>query len=87
MNTEFKTLPQQVVNASIDSNPVGDSTAKNERAEPKSPTKELSWESKDLRILNKEEGADNFYNDQSVTSSSSLKESMLENDYNYVPRF
>lgn len=75
------------MNALIKSSPVGDWSAKTAKSGSKSPKKELSLEFRNPDILNKEEGADNFYNDQSVTSSSSLKESMLENDYNYVPRF
>lgn len=84
---EFETPPQQKVNASIENSPVGDSTAKNDRAEPKPPTKESSLEPKDPSILNKEDKADNFYKNQSVTSSRSRKESTPENSYDSGPSF
>ncbi|WP_180174838.1 relaxase/mobilization nuclease domain-containing protein [Acinetobacter sp. YH01022] len=84
---EFETPPQQKVNASIENSPVGDSAAKNDRAEPKPPMKELSLEPKDPSILNKEDKADNFYKNQSVTSSRSRKESTPENSYDSGPSF
>lgn len=75
------------MNASIENSPVGDSAAKNDRAEPKPPMKELSLEPKDPSILNKEDKADNFYKNQSVTSSRSRKESTPENSYDSGPSF
>ena len=84
---EFETAPQQKVNASIENSPVGDSTAKNSKAEPKPLTKELSLEPKDPSILNKEDRADNFYKNQSVASRKSRKESTQENSYDYGPGF
>jgi hypothetical protein len=84
---EFKTPPQQKVNASIENSPVDDSTAKNAKAEPRPPMKELSLEPKDPSILNKEDRADNFYKNQSVALSKSRKESTQENSYDYGPGF
>jgi hypothetical protein len=84
---EFETPLQQKVNASIENSPVSDSASKNDRPEPKLPMKELSLEPKDPSILNKEDKADNFYKNQSVTSSRSRKESTPENSYDYGPGF
>jgi len=84
---EFETPPQQKANASIENSPVGDSAAKNDRAEPKQPAKEFSLEPKVPSILNKEDKADNFYKNQSVTSNNSRKESTPENNYDYGPGF
>ena len=84
---KFDTPPQQRVNASIENSPVGDSAAKNDRTEPKSPTKELNLEPKDPNIVNNEEKADNFYNNQSVAASRSRKESTPEDSYDYGPDF
>lgn len=79
---KFETILQQKENSSVNH-----SAAKNDRSEPKDLTKELSLEPKDPSILNKEERADNFYNNQSMTSSRSRKESIPENSYDYGPGY
>ena len=84
---EFKTTAQQKVNAAIENSPIGNSAAKNDSAEPKPPRRELSLEPKDPSIINKEDRADNFYKNQSVTSRNSRKESTQENSYDYGPGF
>ena len=86
---EFETAPQQKANAAIEQRPASDDSIRNERSQATAPTTttELSLEPRDTRILNKEERASNFYNNQAVTSSGSSKESTPENNHDYRPGF
>ncbi|WP_425919416.1 hypothetical protein [Acinetobacter sp. TSRC1-2] len=71
------------MNALIKSSPVGDWPAKTARSGSKSPRKELSLESRNPDILNKEERADNFYKNQSATVISKRNESTVDESYEY----
>ena len=86
---EFEPAPQQKANAAIEQSPASDDSIRNERSQATAPTTttELSLEPRDTRILNKEERASNFYNNQAVTSRGSSKESTPENNHDYRPGF
>ena len=90
---EFETAPQQKANASIEQSPARDDSIRNERSQATAPTAttttttKLSLEPRDTRILNKEERASNFYNNQAVTSRGSSKESTPKNNHDYRPGF
>ena len=86
---EFEPAPQQKANAAIEQRPASDDSIRNERSQATAPTTttELSLEPRDTRILNKEERASNFYNNQAVTSRGSSKESTPKNNHDYRPGF